>query len=137
MPEAGSRGSKGQCGPWLAVASERRGGSDDALTRRGVVRLSETPALAKHSVLLPVLWLTDSTVLVLLTSIASSPTIVCHRLFVEKKKMSQGQAAIPSQPRAKQLRACLLCSIIQTPADFRKYGCPNCEEIMQVNTMSR
>ena len=51
--------------------------------------------------------------------------------------MSQGQAAIPSQPRAKQLRACLLCSIIQTPADFRKYGCPNCEEIMQVNTISR
>ncbi|KZT67000.1 transcription elongation factor SPT4 [Daedalea quercina L-15889] len=46
--------------------------------------------------------------------------------------MSQGQAAIPPQPRAKQLRACLLCSIIQTPADFRKYGCPNCEEIMQM-----
>lgn len=51
--------------------------------------------------------------------------------------MSQGQASIPSQPRAKQLRACLLCSIIQTPADFRKYGCPNCEEIMQVGTANR
>lgn len=46
--------------------------------------------------------------------------------------MSQGQASIPSQPRAKQLRACLLCSVIQTPADFRKHGCPNCEELMQV-----
>ncbi|TCD69178.1 transcription elongation factor spt4 [Steccherinum ochraceum] len=46
--------------------------------------------------------------------------------------MSQAQAAIPSQPRAKQLRACLLCSIIQTPADFRKHGCPNCEELMQM-----
>ena len=46
--------------------------------------------------------------------------------------MSQPQAAIPTQPRAKQLRACLLCSIVQTPADFRKHGCPNCEEIMQV-----
>ncbi|KAI0366227.1 transcription initiation protein spt4 [Pilatotrama ljubarskyi] len=46
--------------------------------------------------------------------------------------MSQVQAAIPSQPRAKQLRACLLCSIIQTPADFRKHGCPNCEELMQM-----
>ena len=46
--------------------------------------------------------------------------------------MSQGQAAIPSQPRAKALRACLLCSIIQTPADFRRIGCPNCEELMQV-----
>lgn len=47
--------------------------------------------------------------------------------------MSQGQAAIPSQPRAKALRACLLCSIIQTPADFRRIGCPNCEELMQVS----
>ncbi|KAI0643612.1 transcription initiation protein spt4 [Trametes meyenii] len=46
--------------------------------------------------------------------------------------MSQVQAAIPSQPRAKQLRACLLCSIVQTPADFRKHGCPNCEELMQM-----
>ncbi|KAI0687363.1 transcription initiation protein spt4 [Earliella scabrosa] len=46
--------------------------------------------------------------------------------------MSQVQASIPSQPRAKQLRACLLCSIIQTPADFRKHGCPNCEELMQM-----
>ena len=81
MREAGSRGSKGQCGPWLAVASERRGGSDDVLTRRGVARLSETPALAKQED--NALWLTDSTVLVLLTSIASSPTIVCHRFLVE------------------------------------------------------
>ena len=43
-------------------------------------------------------------------------------------------ASIPSQPRAKQLRACLLCSIIQTPADFRKHGCPHCEELMQVRS---
>ncbi len=48
--------------------------------------------------------------------------------------MSQVHASIPSQPRAKQLRACLLCSIVQTPADFRKHGCPNCEELMQVRS---
>lgn len=41
-------------------------------------------------------------------------------------------AAIPSNARARQLRACLLCSIIQSPADFRRNGCPNCEEIMQM-----
>ncbi|KLO17486.1 transcription elongation factor SPT4 [Schizopora paradoxa] len=41
-------------------------------------------------------------------------------------------APIPSNARAKQLRACLLCSIIQSPVDFRKYGCPNCEEITQM-----
>ena len=44
----------------------------------------------------------------------------------------QPQAAIPPQPKARQLRACLLCSLIQTPGDFRKNGCPNCEEILQV-----
>ncbi|KAH8985912.1 Spt4/RpoE2 zinc finger-domain-containing protein [Lactarius akahatsu] len=36
------------------------------------------------------------------------------------------------QARSKKLRACLLCSIIQTPIDFRRNGCPNCEEIMQM-----
>ncbi|KAG6888626.1 hypothetical protein C0995_006870 [Termitomyces sp. Mi166 len=41
-------------------------------------------------------------------------------------------AAIPPQARSRQLRACLLCSIIQLPVDFRKNGCPNCEEIMQM-----
>ena len=41
-------------------------------------------------------------------------------------------AAIPSTTKSKQLRACLLCSVIQSFQDFRKYGCPNCEEILQV-----
>ncbi|KIM84040.1 hypothetical protein PILCRDRAFT_6881 [Piloderma croceum F 1598] len=41
-------------------------------------------------------------------------------------------AAIPQQARSKQLRACLLCSIVQHSADFRKNGCPNCEELMQM-----
>lgn len=41
-------------------------------------------------------------------------------------------APIPGQAKSKNLRACLLCSIIQTPIDFRRNGCPNCEEIMQV-----
>ncbi|KAG1739946.1 Spt4/RpoE2 zinc finger-domain-containing protein [Suillus clintonianus] len=41
-------------------------------------------------------------------------------------------ATIPPQARSKQLRACLLCSIIQHPMDFRKNGCPNCEELMQM-----
>ncbi|PPQ63962.1 hypothetical protein CVT24_009085 [Panaeolus cyanescens] len=41
-------------------------------------------------------------------------------------------AAIPTQARSKSLRACLLCSLIQLPVDFRKSGCPNCEEILQM-----
>jgi RNA polymerase subunit RPABC4/transcription elongation factor Spt4 len=41
-------------------------------------------------------------------------------------------APIPNQARSKNLRACLLCSIVQTPVDFRRNGCPNCEDITQV-----
>ena len=44
----------------------------------------------------------------------------------------QGEAVIPTHARSRQLRACLLCSIIQSPGDFKKVGCPNCEEILQV-----
>jgi hypothetical protein len=40
-------------------------------------------------------------------------------------------AAIPGQ-KTKNLRACLLCSVVQSAADFRRMGCPNCEEILQV-----
>lgn len=39
---------------------------------------------------------------------------------------------IPANARSKALRACLLCSIVQTPQEFRKGGCPNCEEILQL-----
>ncbi|KAI5119749.1 hypothetical protein M0805_004081 [Coniferiporia weirii] len=45
---------------------------------------------------------------------------------------AQPAALIPSNARARQLRACLLCSIIQSPVDFRRNGCPNCEEVMQM-----
>jgi len=45
-------------------------------------------------------------------------------------KMAQTTAVIPPQARSKHLRACLLCSIVQTSNDFRKSGCPNCEELM-------
>ncbi|KAF8309893.1 transcription initiation protein spt4 [Clavulina sp. PMI_390] len=40
-------------------------------------------------------------------------------------------APIPGQ-KAKNLRACLLCSIVMSSADFRKHGCPNCDEIIQL-----
>lgn len=31
--------------------------------------------------------------------------------------------------QTKKLRACLLCSIVQTPSEFRRDGCPNCEQL--------
>ncbi|KAF9498246.1 transcription elongation factor SPT4 [Pleurotus eryngii] len=46
--------------------------------------------------------------------------------------MSAPVADMPTQARSKQLRACLLCSIVMMPAAFRRDGCPNCEEIMQM-----
>ncbi|PFH50560.1 hypothetical protein AMATHDRAFT_144771 [Amanita thiersii Skay4041] len=41
---------------------------------------------------------------------------------------------VPANARSKALRACLLCSIIQTPQEFRRNGCPNCEEIIQIKS---
>ncbi|CAO0797351.1 unnamed protein product [Mucor circinelloides] len=32
----------------------------------------------------------------------------------------------------KQLRACLLCSLIKNASQFRSNGCENCEEILQM-----
>jgi hypothetical protein len=32
----------------------------------------------------------------------------------------------------KKLRACLMCSFVATPVEFRKEGCPNCEEYLEV-----
>lgn len=29
----------------------------------------------------------------------------------------------------KKLRACMLCSLVQTPSEFRRDGCPNCEPL--------
>ncbi|GAA5844074.1 hypothetical protein JCM9279_003723 [Rhodotorula babjevae] len=32
----------------------------------------------------------------------------------------------------KKLRACLLCSFVASPAEFRKQGCPNCEDKLEM-----
>ncbi|KZO93764.1 transcription initiation protein spt4 [Calocera viscosa TUFC12733] len=40
--------------------------------------------------------------------------------------------AVPAAGKARGLRACLLCSIVQTAAEFRKSGCPNCEELLRL-----
>ncbi|KIM20364.1 hypothetical protein M408DRAFT_330168 [Serendipita vermifera MAFF 305830] len=41
-------------------------------------------------------------------------------------------AGIPPTGRARNIRACLVCSLIQTSIDFRKKGCPNCEHFLQM-----
>ncbi|GJJ07794.1 hypothetical protein Clacol_001999 [Clathrus columnatus] len=47
--------------------------------------------------------------------------------------MAEATAPIPTH-RSRQLRACLLCSIVQTPADFKRHGCPNCESVLQLKS---
>ncbi|BGP39154.1 transcription elongation factor spt4 [Rhodotorula kratochvilovae] len=32
----------------------------------------------------------------------------------------------------KKLRACLLCSFVASPAEFRKLGCPNCDDKLEM-----
>ncbi|KAJ3716489.1 transcription initiation protein spt4 [Lentinula raphanica] len=51
--------------------------------------------------------------------------------------MSDAASAIIPPTKSRHLRACLLCSIIQTSSDFRNIGCPNCEEILQANNPDR
>lgn len=36
----------------------------------------------------------------------------------------------------KKLRACLLCSFVATAAEFRREGCPNCDEMLGVRLPS-
>ncbi|POW05017.1 hypothetical protein PSTT_09970 [Puccinia striiformis] len=31
-----------------------------------------------------------------------------------------------------KLRACMICSFVQSAAQFRKIGCPNCEEFLEM-----
>ncbi|GAA5994249.1 transcription elongation factor SPT4 [Rhodotorula paludigena] len=33
---------------------------------------------------------------------------------------------------SKKLRACLLCSFVASPSEFRKQGCPNCEDKLEM-----
>lgn len=69
-----------------------------------------------------------------LTTIISA--LPAHQGLISTMTDAASTAAIPSNARARQLRACLLCSIIQSPADFKRNGCPNCEEIMQMKQSS-
>ncbi|KAF1844876.1 transcription elongation factor spt4 [Cucurbitaria berberidis CBS 394.84] len=42
-----------------------------------------------------------------------------------------GGAAI-STNQQRNMRACMVCSIVRTQQQFMSYGCPNCEEILEM-----
>lgn len=48
--------------------------------------------------------------------------------------MEQDDGASAPIPRVgkKQLRACMLCSVVLEATEFKKRGCPNCEDVLQV-----
>ncbi|ODQ55430.1 transcriptional elongation protein Spt4 [Saitoella complicata NRRL Y-17804] len=50
--------------------------------------------------------------------------------------MSQQEAAyfVPTDNRG--LRACLLCGIVHQGKYFKKFGCPNCEELLHLSESS-
>lgn len=61
-------------------------------------------------------------------------TVLCGCLKRQESSWTRNSmASIPTQARSKALRACLLCSLIQAPIDWKKNGCPNCESILEVS----
>lgn len=58
-----------------------------------------------------------------------------HRPNVEKSEMAQnmiqGGAHIPPGQQ-RNMRACMVCSIVRTQNQFLTQGCPNCEEIIEL-----
>lgn len=65
-------------------------------------------------------------------ALAACPCIRASIIIQPTTTMSEQVSAIIPQTKSRHLRACLLCSLIQTSNDFRSIGCPNCEEILQV-----
>lgn len=57
-----------------------------------------------------------------------------HQLYLDMPPASAAAAA-PSA-NTKRQRACLLCSLLLSSSDFRKLGCPNCEEILRMKGSS-
>lgn len=50
-----------------------------------------------------------------------------RQAVVLNKKSSRAGTARP------RYRACLVCSYVQASPDWLNYGCPNCEELLQVS----
>lgn len=38
---------------------------------------------------------------------------------------------------SKKLRACLMCSFVATAQEFKREGCPNCEQYLEVKKKKR
>lgn len=52
-----------------------------------------------------------------------------HQHINPLHELQAGQSSIAMSSQTKKLRACLLCSLVQTPSEFRRDGCPNCEQL--------
>ncbi|KIY72561.1 transcription initiation protein spt4 [Cylindrobasidium torrendii FP15055 ss-10] len=52
--------------------------------------------------------------------------------------MDEGlQPIIPSgSSKSRNLRACLLCALVMTGQDFKRMGCPNCDNVLEMKGSS-
>ncbi|KAF3000897.1 hypothetical protein E8E13_008089 [Curvularia kusanoi] len=46
--------------------------------------------------------------------------------------MIPGGAFVPPNQQQRNLRACMVCSIVRTEAQFKNGGCPNCEDFLEL-----
>ncbi|KAL1654964.1 transcription elongation factor spt4 [Didymella pomorum] len=54
-----------------------------------------------------------------------------HQPFAKMTTMIPGGAFVPPNQQ-RNLRACMVCSIVRTYTQFMNGGCPNCEEILEL-----
>lgn len=68
--------------------------------------------------------------------------VILHQLYSRSRKYlkvlynsSPLTCSAVMPPKKVDLRACLICSVIQPFSDFVAVGCPNCEEILEVSRL--
>ena len=52
---------------------------------------------------------------------------------ISSKRLVQAISIMPPKGKRNDLRACLVCSILQPANSFLTTGCPNCEDILEVS----
>lgn len=53
-------------------------------------------------------------------------------IIIQERKIMSSNNTAQLPPTKRQLRACMLCSLIKTAAQFRDFGCDNCESILKL-----
>lgn len=62
---------------------------------------------------------------------AVSPTVQVFEHGTFDDEMASTNNFVPTNQH-RQLRACMVCSVVKTESQFKKQGCPNCEAFLQL-----